>query len=260
VKLLLTSVGLSNDSIKHALVDLLGKPLGDCTAVHVPTAVYAMAGGAGYAAEMSRYWDDLGWRKLAVVELTALPSLPDEYWLPELQAADAVLVAGGNSGYLSYWFHESGFADRLSTLGRDTVYVGVSAGSCVLTPALNYDPRHLARTGVFYDDEYDEAAPAGAGAARGLGLVDFYLRPHLNSEDFGVDLGHESMARAAAKVRGPLYAIDDNTALTVVDGVVDVVSEGQWRLFNAPGPSTPDQLESRRPTGDTDTTARGQVR
>jgi hypothetical protein len=187
------------------------------------------------------------------VELTALPTLPDECWLPDLQAADAVLVAGGNSGYLSYWFHESGFADCLPTLGSDTVYVGVSAGSCVLTPALNHDQRHLAETGVFYDDEYDEAAPAGAGAARGLGLVDFHLRPHLNSADFGVDLGSEAMERVAAKVTGPLYAIDDQTAITVVEGVVDVISEGQWRLFNASGRPTSDHPAA----GDTETTTAG---
>jgi dipeptidase E len=240
VKLLLTSVGLSNDRIKGALVELLGKPFAECSAVHVPTAVYAMPGGPGYATEMARYWSDLGWRSLGAVELTALPTLPDECWLPDLHAADAVLVAGGNTGYLSYWFHESKFADQLRTLGSETVYVGVSAGSYLLTPALNYDHRRLAETGIFYDDEYDEAAPAGAGAAQGLGIVDFHLRPHLNSEDFGVDLGEAAMERAAAKVTGPLYAIDDQTAIAVVDGAVDVISKGQWRLFNPPGSPTSD--------------------
>ena len=149
------------------------------------------------------------------------------------EAADAILVAGGNSGYLSYWFHQSGFADRLPSLLEKAIYVGVSAGSYVLTPGFNYDRRRWEEDGVYYDDEYGESAPPGAADYRGLGLVDFHLRPHLNSEDFP-DLSLAAMARAAAKVDGPLYAIDDSSAIMVVDGRVEVISDGQWHLFNAP--------------------------
>lgn len=237
MKLLLTSMGVSNPSIHRCLVELLGRPIGDCRAVQVPTAVHALPGGPSHATAMVHYWAELGWRELATMELTALPTLPEALWLPDLQAADAVLVAGGNSGYLSYWFHESGFAEHLLSLSPDTVYVGVSAGSCVLTPGLNYDRRHLAETGIFYDDEYDETAPPAAGDARGLGLVDFYLRPHLDSADFP-DTTMAAMARAAGKVSRPLYAIDDQTALAVVDGTITVVSEGRWRLFT-PGEIAP---------------------
>ena len=35
----------------------------------------------------------------------------------------------------------------------------------------------------------------------------------------------------AADIAGPAYAIDDQTAITVVDGIVNVISEGQWKLF-----------------------------
>ena len=233
MKLLLTSSGLTTDAIRGALVDLLGRPVADCTAVHIPTAVYALPGGLGYATEMSRYWADLGWRELGTCELTALPTLPEELWLPDLQAADAILVAGGNNGYLSYWFHRSGLADRLPGLLEQALYVGVSAGSYLLTPGFNYDRRRWEEEGVYYDDEYDEAAPPGAGDHRGLALVDFHLRPHLNSEDFP-DLSLAAMERAAAKVDGPLYAIDDRSAIMVVDGRVEVISDGQWHLFNAP--------------------------
>ena len=86
---------------------------------------------------------------------------------------------------------------------------------------------------MYYDDEYGEAAPPGAGDHRGLGLVDFHLRPHLNSEDFP-DLSLAAMARAAAKVDGPLYAIDDNSAIKVVGRSIEVITDGQWHLFNAP--------------------------
>lgn len=233
MKFLLTSTGLSNVSIREELVRLLGRPLEQCSAVHVPTAVHALPNGPVLATEMTRYWSDLGWAALGILELTALPSLPAEVWQPGLYAADAVLVAGGNTGYLSYWFHNSGFAAILRQLRPETVYVGVSAGSYLITPALNYDPARLAATGVYYDDEYDEAAPAGAGDSRAVGLVDFHFRPHLNSPDFP-DTSEAAMARAAAKVSGHLYAVDDQTALSVVDGHVTVITEGQWRLYNAP--------------------------
>lgn len=236
MKLLLTSVGLPNDSVRGALADLLGRPPSVCRAVHVPTAVYGLPEGLGHATEMTRYWDAYGWADLATLELTALPSLPEDLWLPTLEAADAVLVAGGNSGYLSYWAHRTRFAEVLPGLLDRAVYVGVSAGSILLTPGFNVDPRRLAETGVYYDDEYDEAAPPGAGDSRGLGLVDFHLRPHLNSTDFGVDLSPAAMERAAAKVVGPLYAIDDQSAVMVTDDAVEVVSEGEWRLYNSPDP------------------------
>jgi dipeptidase E len=238
MKLLLTSIGLSNDSIRAALVRLLGRPISECSAVQIPTAVVGLPGGLGYATEMVRYWDELGWRELATLELSYLPSLPEELWRPQVETADAILVAGGNSGYLSSWFQQSGFAAVLPALLARAVYVGVSAGSCVLTPGFNYDRQRLAETGVYYDDEYDEAAPLGAGDARGLGLVGFALRPHLHSTDFP-DLSDEAMERAAAKVDQPLYAIDDQTAIVVVDGEVEVVSEGEWTLYNSPAPQQP---------------------
>lgn len=233
MKALLTSVGVANDSIRAAMTDLLGRPTSECAAVHVPTAVYGLPEGPAYATEMTRYWDALGWAELSTLELTALPSLPEELWRPALEAADAVLVAGGNSGYLSYWAHRTRFAELLPDLLAKAVYVGVSAGSYLLTPGFNYDRQRLADAGVFYDDEYDEAAPPGAGDHRGLGLVDFHFRPHLNSTDFGVDLSAAAMERAAARVDGPLYAVDDQTAIAVTDGDIRVVSEGDWVLFNA---------------------------
>lgn len=232
MKLLLTSAGIANDTIRAALVDLLGKPVEECSAVAVPTAVYALPGGPGDSWQMLNHFADLGWKEFGVLELTALPSVEQDHWLPALESADAILVGGGNSGYLSYWFQRSGLAERLPGLvAAGAVYVGVSAGSMVVTPGFNIDRERLERTGVYYDDEYDEAAPLGAGSDRGIGLVDFVVRPHLDADYFpGATM--EMMERAAAKVGMPLYAFDDDTAIAVVDGRVQVVSEGRWRLLN----------------------------
>jgi dipeptidase E len=233
MRLLLTSAGVSNDSIRDALVDLLGKPIEQSTAVQIPTAIYALPTGPSDATEMSAYVTSMGWKELGTIELTALPTIEEDHWLPAVEAADAIIVGGGNTGYLSYWMQQSGLADRLPDLLRSKVYVGVSAGGAMVTHSINVDREHLERTGIYYDDEYDEAAPRGAGSDWTLGLVDFVIRPHLNA-DYFPDTTIEFMQRAAAKIEVPLYAFDDETAIKVVDGVVDVVSEGEWHLFNAP--------------------------
>jgi len=231
LKLLLTSAGITNDSIRAALVDLLGKPIAEARALYVPTAIYATPGGVGYSWRGGQEMAELGWAEFGLLELTALPSMPQDCWLPDLESADAVIVGGGNGGYLSYWLQQSGLAAALPKLLDRLVYLGVSAGSAMVTRQLRVDPDVLANTGVYYDDEYDEAAPAGAGSDRTLGLVDFVLRPHLFAEYFPA-ANRELMLTAAARVDVPLYAIDDQSAIKVVDGSVEVVSEGTWELFN----------------------------
>ena len=138
MKLLLASSGMSNPSIEAALVDLLGKPIADSSALIVPTAIYPFPEGAGGAwqaisGQTESPFSGLGWKSLGVVELTALPSIKEESWFPKLRETDALLVWGGHVMYLCYWMRQSGLADLLPSLSR-TVYVGVSAGSIVMTP------------------------------------------------------------------------------------------------------------------------------
>ncbi len=229
MKFLLTSAGISNDSIRAALVDLLGKPIAACRAVCIPTASLALPSGVG-----DSWWTlkllDLGWAEYGMLELTALPTLPEECWLPALEAADCLLVGGGNNGYLSYWLEQSGLAARLPALLRDKVYVGVSAGSMIATHSLQIDRDYLARTGIYRDADFEEDAPPGAGSDRALGLLPFVIRPHLGADYFPTATA-ERFARSAADLSVPLYAIDDQTALKVVDNAVEVVSEGVWHRF-----------------------------
>lgn len=95
---LVDSAGLTKDSIRAALVGLLGRPIPECRAVHIPTAAYPFQNGPLFATQMADYWAELGWRELGTLELTAIPSLDEQHWLPTLQASDAILVAGGNTG------------------------------------------------------------------------------------------------------------------------------------------------------------------
>lgn len=230
-KLLLTSSGITNDSIQTALTDLLGKPIRESVAVFIPTAIYAYPFGGKAAAQQTNKLSDLGWKDFGLLELTALPDIPRDAWLPQLEEADALIVGGGNKFYLSHWMQKSGLFDLLpQLLERGKVYVGASAGSMMVTAGLNYDLDNLINTGIYYDDEFNEEMPASAGSEKTLGLLDFVIRPHFEA-DYFPQTTLENVEQWAAKVDVPLYALDDETALKVVDGRVDVVSEGQWKLF-----------------------------
>jgi dipeptidase E len=221
MKLLLTSAGVKNPTIQQALVDLLGKPIADSSALCIPTAQYGhpMVGpGEGAWRFISGNSDlpmvDLGWRSVGVLELTALPSIDEERWVPVVREADVLLVAGGDALYLCHWMRESGLADLLPSL-TDTVWVGLSAGSMVMTPRIG--------------DDFVQWRPP-AGDDRTLGIVDFSICPHLAQDG----MPGNSMAEAeawAAGISGEAYAIDDETAIKVVDGSVEVVSEGRWEHF-----------------------------
>ena len=221
MKLLLTSAGIKNASIEGALVELLGKPIAESDALCVPTALYGnpMAGPRQAwrfisGQEPRSPMVGLGWKSLGVLELSALPSLDEERWVPLVRETDVLLVDGGDAAYLCHWMRESGLADLLPSL-RQTVWVGVSAGSMVMTP-------RIGRDFVNWD------SPAGD---RTLGVVGFSIFPHVDNPD----LPWNSMTTAehwAAGLSVPAYAIDDETAIKVVDGTVEVVSEGHWKLFS----------------------------
>ena len=221
MKLLLTSAGIKNASIQDALVDLLGKSIADADALCVPTAAYGHPMGTPVGAwrfisgqRPSTPMCELGWKSLGVLELTALPSINRERWVPWIQETDVLLVGGGDALYLAHWMRQSGLADLLPSL-RETVWVGLSAGSMVMTPRIG-------------EDFVGWEPPTGGDEA--LGVVDFSIFPHVDHPD----LPENTMADAerwAAGIQGPAYAIDDDTAVKVVDGTVDVISEGHWRLF-----------------------------
>jgi dipeptidase E len=219
VKLLLTSGGVTNPSIKTALVDLLGKPIADCNALLVPTAQWGhpMCGPASVrefvAGGPPWTMSGLGWRSEGLLELTALPSIGAERWMPWVRDADVLLVDGGDATYLCHWMRESGLADLLPPLS-DTVWVGVSAGSMVMTPRIGPD---------FVEW-------ASAPDDRTLGVVDFSIFPHVGHEMMPENTMEEA-ERWAAGIGGPAYAIDDQTAIAVADGAVEVVSEGTWKHF-----------------------------
>jgi dipeptidase E len=218
MKLLLTSAGIKNPSIHDALVDLLGKPIAESSALCIPTASYGHPeGGPGAAwrfitGRAPTPMCELGWKSLGVLELSALPSIDREQWVPLVRETDALLAGGGDATYLSYWMRQSGLAGLLPSLRA--VWVGLSGGSMVMTPSIGADFVSWGR----------------ADSDKALGVVDFAIFPHLDHER----LPENSMADAekwAASMPVPGYAIDDQTAIKVIDGSVEVVSEGHWKRF-----------------------------
>ena len=237
MRLLLTSAGIKNTSIHDALVDLLGKPIAESSALIIPTAIYPFPGGAGMAWRAIREWDAWGWKSLGVLELTALPSIDDEAWIPTVQETDALLVWGGDPLYLSHWMRQSGLAGLLPSLRRETVYVGVSAGSMAATATFGetYPDPPRGSGEALTSEDIVFATPQGEISrilvtAQGVGLVDFALIPHLDHEDHP-DASLANAAKWAARLPVPTYAIDDQTAMKVTDGTVEVVSEWHWKLF-----------------------------
>jgi dipeptidase E len=221
LRFLLTSAGIKNASIRDALVDLLGKPIAESSALCIPTAAYGhpMAGPGAAWRFISGREDrtpmcELGWKSMGVLELTALPSIDEERWVPWVRETDVLLVNGGDALYLCHWMRQSGLADLLPSL-RETVWVGLSAGSIVMTPRIG-------------EDFVGWKPPTGGDET--LRLVEFSIFPHLDHED----LPKNSMSDAerwAAGIPNPAYAIDDQTAIKVSDGTIEVISEGHWKLF-----------------------------
>ncbi len=220
MKLLLTSAGVNNKSIHDALVDMLDKPIGESNALCIPTAMY----GHPWVGPGEKAWEfitgnsgnhmvDLGWKSVGILELTALPSIDEVRWVPLVRETDVLLVGGGDALYLYHWMRKSGLADLLPEL--NAVYVGMSAGSMVMAPNIG---------------EFFVGWTPPNGEENTLGLVDFAIFPHLDHEM----LPGNTIAAAekwAGGMQGPAYAIDDQTAIKVMDGAVEVVSEGHWKLF-----------------------------
>jgi dipeptidase E len=242
MRALLTSSGIKNGSIRDALVELLGKPIAEANALVIPTAIYPFPGGPVMA------WRaitgkgvsplcDLGWQSLGILELTALPSIEESAWVPTVRDADALLVWGGDPLFLANWMRRSGLAGLLPTLRSEAVYVGVSAGSIAAAGTFveTYIDPPRGSDGPLKSEHVVFATPEGdvdriLVTGQGAGLVDFAVIPHLENPNHP-DASLANAEKWAASIPAPTYAIDDDTAIKVVDGAVEVVSEGRWNLF-----------------------------
>jgi dipeptidase E len=219
LKLLLTSAGISNPSIRNALIELLGKPIDESKALFIPTAIYGIKGFPEIIqgvinGTLGDPFCNLGWKSIGLLELTALPTIKKELWQKQLEETDALLVGGGDCQYLTYWMQQSGLAELLPSLLANTVYVGLSAGSMIMT-----------RYGTTYSDH---SLPPDTD--KSLNIVPFALHPHLNHPWFPEN-SLVNLDKLATTLPVTSYAIDDNSAIKVTDMGIEVISEGEWKLL-----------------------------
>jgi dipeptidase E len=170
----------------------------------------------------------LGWREFDILELNGLPG---QMVLSRLRHADVVYVEGGNHYHLANSIAATGLAAELADILESKVYVGVSAGSMIFSRNLSE------RTGDAFGEQGDLQILGETPARSPIGLFDWYLKPHMNSASFP-NRTPAWFEKAAAKLDFPVYALDDGSAVRVRGGEIDVVSDGEWRLLNAPVPET----------------------
>lgn len=219
MKFLLTSNGLSNQSIAKALFDLVGKLASETSITFIPTAMNVGSGDKEWFIDDLYNLKKQGLKNIDIVDISALPK---EIWLPRIEAADVLFFSGGNSFHLMRWLNESGLAEILPELLKTRVYAGISAGSMVTNPTLALSSKDKK---IYYEEKF------GYKSENGLGFVNFYVRPHFNSPDFP-QANKEYLEEVSKDFADKIYALDDNSALKMVDGKVEVITEGEYLVFN----------------------------
>lgn len=219
MKLLLTSAGFTNKSISSALLELTGKKFGELRLVFIPTAANVELDDKGWLIDDLTNCKKLGFKEIRIVDISTSEK---DIWMPFIESADVILFGGGNTFHLMHWIQKTGLDKKLPELLKTKVYVGISAGSMVITPSLALSQsKKLYYKEDLKDEPSDEA----------LHFVDFQVRPHLNSPDFP-NVRIEYLEKLAKEINDPIYAIDDQTAIKVDGKTATVVSEGMWKRFN----------------------------
>jgi dipeptidase E len=218
MKLLLTSGGLTNNSISEALLELVEKPVKDISLVFVPTASNVEMGDKDWLIDDLKNLQKQNFKQIDIADISAVP---ENIWKPKFDEADVLFFEGGNTYHLMEWINKSGLAKLLPEYLKTKVWVGVSAGSMITNPDL---ARKISQ--AVYEEDFDKDRDM-----EGLNYVDFYFLPHLNSPYFPL-LKEENIRKATKDMVKKVYAMDDQSALKVVDGEVEIVSEGKWFEIN----------------------------
>ena len=225
MKLLLTSNGLSNQSIAKSFQELIGKDPKDTKVAFIPTAANPERSNKEWLINDLYRIKEQGYA-VDIIELTAVK--PSELQTI-LQHFDAIFVGGGNTFYLSYWMQKVGLFDLLPKLLKTKVYAGISAGSMVAGRSLVLSSQALSNPEAYQDENYDVFGPKGESSGKTMSFANLIFRPHLNSRVFS--LVREDLLKDKAALTGErVYALDDSSALRIVDGEEKVITEGDWRL------------------------------
>jgi len=219
MKLLLTSNGFANKTIVRAFSDIVKKPFKKTSLAFIPTAANVERDDKSWLVDDLNRCKKLGFSILDIVDISAVEK---NIWEPRLKQADVLMFGGGNSFHLMYWLKKSGLSKILKELLKTRIYVGISAGSMITGKSLTLSQAER----LYYEDvgQYKDEA--------GLGIVDFLIRPHLNSPHFP-NVREAVLKEQAKEISYPIYALDDESAVLVDNGKEKVVSEGQYLVFNS---------------------------
>lgn len=208
MKLLLTSAGITNQSLANALISLVGKPVEEITIGFIPTAANVEPGNKDWYIAQFTNLQKYGFTWIDVVDISA----PGVAWGERLADVDVILVGGGNTFHLLDQVRKTKFDDWLSVNLENKVYVGISAGTIIATPS-------IAVAGV--DD--GDVNNSGITDVTGLHFVDFEISVHTPES-----VSHEGNKKYRETILNELYALDNESGIVVENGKVDVVSEGTW--------------------------------
>lgn len=219
MKLLLTSGGLENKSIINALQDLVQKPFSESKIAFIPTAANLEEGDKKdwFIKDLINL-KHLNFNSIDIVDISALPK---EIWLERLKDIDIIYVEGGNTYHLMYWFNQSGLSEIIPELLKNKVYVGVSAGTLVATPSILNSKSEK----VFAEKIHQKISD------KGLSLFNYMVEPHINSV-WSPESTFENLEKKSKDYKYPIYCLDDNSAIKVDGDNVELISEGEWKLFD----------------------------
>ena len=214
MKLLLTSCGIINESLAKTVKRLVGRR--KIKIAFIPTA--ANASDSTEKGWLIKNYNEC--ERLGSVDIVDISAVDKRVWLPRLRAANVIVMGGGGGKgvlFLMRWILKSGLEKELPNLLKDRVYVGISAGSIIASKRLSASSMYLfgRKAGV---------------APKGLGYIDFYVRPHLNSAKH-LKVRDGIVSKRLDRIDGDLYVIDDDTGILCSDGKVTVVSEGKWKRY-----------------------------
>ena len=218
MKLLLTSAGISNKSIEKAFFELAGKKAEQISLAFIPTASNVEAGDKWWVIKDLVRLQEM---KIKCIDIVDISALDKKQWQPRLEAADVLYFEGGNTYHLIEWVRKSGLEGLLPELLKTRLYVGVSAGSMITNKNLS-----LRQSQILYEEDFDKKEDMNA-----LGIVDFYFLPHLK-HDYFKKVNEENVRKVAKETKEKIYALDDNSALKIIDGNVEVISEGKYLILN----------------------------
>ncbi|MDE1762010.1 MAG: Type 1 glutamine amidotransferase-like domain-containing protein [Candidatus Micrarchaeota archaeon] len=211
MKLLLTSAGITNKSLAKALKSLAK---GKIRIAFIPTAANILHSKDNHDWLIKNYNEC---EKLGQVVIADISAVGKEVWLPRLKWANVIVMGGGNTKYLIQRVVKSGLSKELHRLLKGRVYVGISAGSIITSKTIS------SSSGFLWSKKPNHAP-------KGLGYVNFNIRPHFNSPDY--PKARDRYLKAAAKrLKGSLYAIDDRTGIMYSNGRIRVISEGRWKRY-----------------------------